>query len=520
MDFAYDGLPVIETTGGKLKGYRYDGIYTYKGIPYAHAERWQMAKPATWEGVFDATNYGRVAPLMTQDNPKGELKCPHAYWPQDEDCLSLNIWTNSLETKKPVMVWIHGGGYSAGSSIEQIAYDGANLAKNDVVMVSINHRLNILGFLDLEPFGEKFKNSANAGLDDIVKSLQWIHDNIAQFGGDPDNVTLFGQSGGGMKIGLLMQIPAADGLFKRGIMMSGIGGTFMPPCPKGSDGTLIVTKMLEELHLTTDDIDTLCTMPYQQIFDAYNKVMPEVAKAGGYVGNNPREDDYCLGEGNVTEFTEQAKKTSVMIGSVFGEFGGFMPLPFNKHEITEEQLLPILEQRYHEYTNDIVKEFKEAYPDNALADLLVIDTIFRPLNNDFTIAKAALKDADVYNYVFNPEFAMDGGSAAWHCSDIPYFFGNIDKAPYTFSVPYAEQLQKEMMGAFLAYAKTGNPNHADLKGWNPCTEQEVHTMIFGRNSHEEINHDKKLFELFDKALPKLTLESLFAAMADGAQIQH
>lgn len=185
-----------------------------------------MPQEITWEGIKDASSYGFVCPLLSQDTPSAELLVPHRYWPQDEHCQNLNIWTNSLdkEKKSPVMVWLHGGGYFAGSSIEQVAYDGFNMCMNgDVVVVSVNHRLNVLGYLDLSPFGEKYKNSGNAGHADLVAALGWIHDNIELFGGDPYNVTIFGQSGGGMKVADLMQIADADGLFHRGLIMSGVG---------------------------------------------------------------------------------------------------------------------------------------------------------------------------------------------------------------------------------------------------------------------------------------------------------
>ena len=223
--FQYDEVPVLETTSGKLKGYFYNGSYVFKGVPYAYADRFQMPVPSQWEGVRDASSYGFVCPLMMQDTPSAELMVPHRYWPMDEHCQNLNIWTKELDkdAKKPVVVWLHGGGYFAGSSIEQVAYDGRNMCvKGDVVVVSINHRLNILGYLDLSPFGEKYYNSGNAGHADMVAALQWVHDNIALFGGDPENVTIFGQSGGGMKVADLMQIPAADGLFHKGLIMSGV----------------------------------------------------------------------------------------------------------------------------------------------------------------------------------------------------------------------------------------------------------------------------------------------------------
>ena len=146
---------------------------------------------------------------------------PHMYWSEKEDCQNLNIWTPSIRDgrKRPVMVWLHGGGFSAGSSIEQLAYDGENLSRaGDVVVVSVNHRLNVLGYLDLSPFGEKYQDSANAGNLDLIAALEWIRDNIEGFGGDPENVTLFGQSGGGVKVWSLLQMPEADGLFHKGII--------------------------------------------------------------------------------------------------------------------------------------------------------------------------------------------------------------------------------------------------------------------------------------------------------------
>lgn len=177
-NFNYDEVPVVETTGGRLKGFLYEGAYIYRGVPYAYADRFQMPEETSWEGVKDATSYGFVCPLMNQDTPSAELMVPHRYWPQDEHCQNLNIWTKSLdkEAKKPVVVWLHGGGYFAGSSIEQVAYDGYNMCMDgDVVVVSVNHRLNLLGYLDLSPFGEKYKNSGNAGHADMVAALRWIH---------------------------------------------------------------------------------------------------------------------------------------------------------------------------------------------------------------------------------------------------------------------------------------------------------------------------------------------------------
>lgn len=265
--FQYDSLPVVETKAGKLRGYQWEGTYIFKGIRYARAKRFQLPEEAEpWEGVREAASYGFVCPMLTRDNPQGELLVPHRYWPQDEDCLSLNIWSQSLDrsAKKPVLFWIHGGAFSMGSSIEQKAYNGENMSKyGDVVVVTVNHRLNILGYFDMSPYGEKYAGSANAGQADLVAALLWVRDNIEAFGGDPGNVTIFGQSGGGMKVSGLMQTPEADGLFHKGMIMSGVAGDILPYST--GDSRPLIRAMLEELGLTEDEAGRLETIPYHDL---------------------------------------------------------------------------------------------------------------------------------------------------------------------------------------------------------------------------------------------------------------
>ena len=190
----------------------------FKGIPYAKARRFHAPEPVErWDGILEATSYGYVCPLLELPKPYGELNIPHRYWIMNEECQNLNVWTPACDgEKRPVMVWLHGGGFEAGSAIENIAYEGENMCRiGQVVVVSINHRLNLLGYFDLSAYGSEYANSGNAGTDDIIMALQWIQDNIANFGGDPENVTLFGQSGGGAKITTLLQTPKADGLFAK-----------------------------------------------------------------------------------------------------------------------------------------------------------------------------------------------------------------------------------------------------------------------------------------------------------------
>ena len=187
--------PIVETKAGKLRGVIVEDAYIFRGIRYAEAERFHMPHPVTpWEGVKDAIMYGPVCKEMATPIAHDAYNVPHFYFPQDENCQYLNVWTQAInepDRKRPVMLWIHGGGFTSGSSVELYAYDGEELSKfGDVVVVSLNHRLNLLGFMDLSEYGEEYKYSGNVGMADIVEALRWIRDNIAVFGGDPDNVTI------------------------------------------------------------------------------------------------------------------------------------------------------------------------------------------------------------------------------------------------------------------------------------------------------------------------------------------
>lgn len=426
--FDYDGVPVLHTTSGDLKGYFYDGVYIYKGIPYAYADRFQMPVPSKWDGVKDATNYGFVCPLQNQDTPNGELMVPHRYWPQDEHCQSLNIWTNKLdpEAKKPVLVWFHGGGYAAGSSIEQVAYDGVSIAKKgDSILVSVNHRLNILGYLDLSPFGEKYKNSANAGHADMVAALQWVHDNIALFGGDPENVTIFGQSGGG-----------------------------------------------------------------------------------------PKKGDYFYGNPFDAGFREHAHQIPMMIGTVYGEFATFAPAAYDKNKLTAEEILEILKKVYGDNAEKVLDAFKEAYPEKNGVDVLAIDRAMR--EPTVKLAKLFAKGGGkAYLYNFALEFPFQHGKPAWHCSDIPYFFGNADLVEICGIPDVSDKLESEIFGALLAFAKNGTPDHAGLPHWPEVEAEDADTMVFDRKTEVKHNYDDKVFAEINKVLKPWSFMDM---MADN--IQH
>lgn len=509
--FEYDEVPEVCTKAGKIRGYKWDGIYIFKGITYAHAKRFQMPEePQPWEGVREAVSYGFVCPLLQQDTPTGEILVPHRYWPQDENCLNLNIWTPSLDSKekKPVMVWLHGGGYTAGSAIEQKAYNGLNMSSyGDVVVVSVNHRLNILGFLDLAPFGEKYKNSANAGLADLVAALKWIRENIEVFGGDASNVTLFGQSGGGMKVTGLMQIPEADGLFHKAIVMSGVSdGKLLGALP--GDGTDIVKAILKELKLSETEVEKLETVPYYELANAYNKVSVEILKKGKYIGGAPMINDYYKGEPLLTGFREHAQKIPLMVGSVFGEFF-FRPLGFDKYNVKEEKITEMLKKVYGENWERVKQTFTRTYPDKQLGDLLALDRIFRIPSKDLVKLHAQHSKAKAFLYHFTLDFPYQNGKIAWHCSDIPFAFHNTDKIEICNIEGVTKQLESQIFHAFIQFARTGNPNHPDIPEWEEVTADRIPTMIFDKNCELRINYDDELMTLLEEIMPPISLATLF-----------
>lgn len=502
--FKCDDSTIVSTKKGKLQGYFYDGVYVFKGVHYAEADRFMQPKEVeSWEGIKDATSYGMVCNLMHQDNPQGELYVPHAYWPMDEHCQNLNIWTTKLDggSKKPVMVWFHGGGFSAGSAIEQLAYEGDEMAKRgDVVVVNVNHRLNILGYLDLEPFGEKYKNSGNCGNADLVAALKWVHENIEAFGGDPENVTIFGQSGGGMKVTSLMQTPEADGLFHKAIVMSGVlDENFMGNNQGG--GKRIVSEILSVLGLEEKDVEKLETLPYPELVAAYETAVENINDPSVYKGQSPIVNDYYLGEPHIVGFTENAKKIPMMIGTVMGEFA-FMPLPFNKTKLSEEEITEKIREKFKEYTDDLIAEYKKAYPGKNLADILALDFIFRVPTMKLIAEASKRSEAPTYSYMFSFEFPVQNGKIAWHCSDIPFVFHNTCRVPSANVEGVSDKLQEQVFSAVMSFAKTGNPNNDKIPTWEASKENDEATFIYDTECECRHNFDHELIRIGGEAFAK------------------
>ena len=502
---ASQNTALVTTTKGKIRGYCYDGLSIFKGIPYATARRFHAPEPLTpWDGVMDCTSYGYVCPLLQMDAPKGELLVPHRYWPSSENCQNLNVWTPGCDDqKRPVLFWMHGGGYTAGSSIEQLAYEGENMAHyGDVVVVSVNHRLNILGYLDLSEYGEEYANSANAGSNDLIAALRWVQENIASFGGDPDNVTVMGQSGGGAKVTTLLQTPAADGLFHKGVNMSGVVG----PILADSVGSAkpLVEAMLQELKLA--DVHALETVPYDRMAEAYNLVSPGLKQQGQYVGCTPKANAFYRGTPDTNGFRTETAGIPLMVGTVFGEFMGFGAPAVDKAAAGEAEQIAVLQQFMGKETCDrMLPMFREAYPERAPIDLVSLDTIFRGPAQQYIRQRAALNSC-TYSYLFNQDFTMDNGHVAWHCADIPYFFHNCELVPVTQEEGVVENLENAIFSSLMAFMRTGNPGCEALPDWPACTPEEEHTMLYAARCTVRTNHDAELIPAMSSVLIPLMMK--------------
>ncbi len=515
--FCYDfDASVAETTKGKVRGYFYNDIHIFKGIPYAKAKRFHAPQPVdAWEGVFDATSYGYVCPLLDLPKPGGEIHVPHRYWVMNEDCQNLNIWTPACDDgKRPVLVWLHGGGYESGSAIEQIAYEGENMCRiGQVVVVSINHRLNVLGYLDLSAFGEEYANSGNAGTDDIIAALKWINENIAKFGGDPQNVTLFGQSGGGAKVTTLLQTPAADGLFAKGINMSGVVGSALPDS-QGS-GEDLVRAMMDVLNV--DNVKALEEVPYSALAAAYNKVRPKLQKEGKYVGGSPFVNGYYMGDPVLNGFRKETAHIPLLVGTVFGEFTSFSSAPYDKRNMTvEEGKAAVAEMVGEEGATVLLPLFERAYPERHPVDLLNLDFLFRAPAMDYIRCRSALNDC-TYSYFFNQDMPVEGGRTPWHCADIPYVFHNTELVPNTQMEGVTEKLESQIFECVMAFARAGDPNHDGIPAWPASTPDEEQVLIFDSNTRLVCNHDKELIPVFIKYMGPIFMKRF---MDNAEDIQH
>ena len=494
-------VPVVETDKGKVRGFFEKGVYKFRGIKYANAKRYCSPEEVEpWDGVKDCLAYGKVAPTIEGRGTAYEtmgILVEYRWMPEDEDCQYINVWTQSIDgsQKKPVMVWLHGGGFFCGSSIEFNAYEAENLCQDGgVVVVSLNHRLNILGFLDLSDYGEQYHNSGNLGMEDIVAALRWVQKNIASFGGDPDNVTIFGHSGGGMKCTALMQIPAAAGLFHKAVIQSGVNSNDVfrvTPEKSRKVGRAIV----EEIG----GLDKLLTARFRDISDAYLKVYPELWKErlGEWA---PVENDWYLGDPCYVEPTEKFKTTPIIIGTCIAE-----PLmwegKYYDATVSDDKKIEFIRERYGEHTEAMLKLFKKAYPGKDILDLRYLDTEFRPHVLKYIDKRAAVSSAPTYAYMLAYDFSLNGGTPAYHSCEHSLVFRSTD-CMAIMQEPCIEQLCNEISMSWCSFTYNGDPNNKYLpERWLTCEGGDRNTYVFDKRSRCADELDKDMYDYMEKNCP-------------------
>src|SRR5579883_1777472 len=464
--------PVVETTSGKIRGAVLNKVNAFKGISYGEATdvsgRFMApAKPKPWSGVKDALEWGPEAP----QGPHTEIPEVAATIPRQghsEDCLHLNVWTNSVGRggKRPVMLWLHGGGFTSGSGSYSI-YDGANMArKHDVVTVTVNHRLNSFGFLYLPEIG-----ASNAGMLDIVAALQWVRDNIANFGGDPNNVTIFGQSGGAGKVSTLLAMPSAKGLFHRAIVQSGANVRGVA----AADATKTAQMLMSKLNVKS--ADELQMVPMDQLVSATLSV-PGLRLA-------PVVDGKTLPGG---PFDPTAPEISadipLLIGNTEFEVTFFPQTKFDPLDDAGLHAAVKQSTRANDAEVDrLIAVYRKGRPNASNLELSQIIA-----SDGFTAGvlteaeRKAQQKAPVYKYYFTWQSPVrEGKLKSFHTLEIPFVLENVDEGK---SMTGAGQdryaLQSEMSGAWAAFARTGNPNHKGLPNWPRFTLDRRATMIFDK----------------------------------------
>jgi para-nitrobenzyl esterase len=495
--------PLVDIKGGKLRGLREGKTLSFLGIRYAEAERFGLPKAMQpWQGIKNAQVWGPVCPAPEQANVSSdELVFPHRYWIANEHCQYLNVWTQNLRptAKKPVMVWMHGGGFTNGSSMESYAYDGRTLSEfGDVVVVSMNHRLNILGTLDLSAYGPQYANSRYTGTADLVVALQWVQENIEAFGGDPTNVMIFGQSGGGGKVVRMMHMPAAKGLFHRVAAQSGGNNTYRTTDVAASITAqqTIAAHTLKNLNLTGDQIDKLKTVPYSALISAGVAALRSAAPEVGRPTLNWEviaDDQYVM-----REFCDWADTIPLMAGAVFSEMQGTLTRgDGRKNEWTQKDIDDQLTAAYGAKKNDIVAEFKQAFPRKKLQDVLYFAAASRPGVKNLMNRKLEKTTAPVYNYLFTWEYPINGGITSFHCAELAFCFHALSTPQIktaTGGGQVALALQDKVSQAWINFAKTGNPSQPTLE-WKPYTKEDPQAMVFDTVSQSVSLRDDKLVSL-------------------------
>ena len=517
---------VVRTESGRVKGIDQEGSMAFLGIPYAKVERFMPPQPVDkWEGIRVCDHWGPQAMQNTWGRKLSEAE-------MSEQCCVLNVWRPSLTPPvkgektpplnrggregSPVMVWLHGGGFDSGTSAWN---PGMQLAKKDVVVVSVNHRLNILGFLDLSACSPKYKYSGNVGMLDVVQALQWVQKNIRQFGGDPTNVTIFGESGGGGKVGTLLCMPQAKGLFHKAIIMS---GTILNVNTKQMTEEL-GQAVLKELNIDAKHIEDINKVPYDTLYAAGQRAMAAsigTRKPGTPMmwGFGPTPDgETLLQQPFQPGFASISDNIPILIGTTFNELQRLRyDQPMTKDEARRE-----LFRTFGFDANSYLSAFAEAWPDHSPQDLLSIDWLFRPktiitadavtahrssLSPLSPVAKLpncsllaiASHPSPLYMYMFTWRSPVNKGSVHGH--ELKFCFNTLHHAANELPQPTEADLRlaDTMSSVWAQFAHNGNPNIDGLPEWQPYTKENGEMMVFDYQCAIRNNPDRRLEEIIDK----------------------
>ena len=472
----------VQTSAGRVRGYVDTGVHAFRGVPYgastAGAGRFMPPqKPQPWSGVRDAFDWGPRAPAFVGGEPD-EMLPTDPREAQGEDCLVMNIWTPATTGRRPVMVWLHGGGYRSGSGSYTI-YSGRELArKHDVVSIALNHRLNIFGFLYLGEYGGQWAQASNAGILDVVRALEWVRENIAAFGGDPNNVTLFGQSGGAGKVSTVMALPAAKGLFHRAIAQSGANLTGISK----ADAIKTTEQVLQRLNVKPDQLGQLQSIPMERVLAVTRQAgdPPNGLNFGPVVDGRSLPaapfDPVAPGASATVPFLTGTTTTEM---TFFATDAQLRPIDERELRARVRTLLRVDEAK----ANELIALYRQQQPGREPIDLwlrLETDASTFRAQVDAQAERKSAQGAPVFLYRFDYYSPVrEGRLKAMHCMEIPFAFDNLEAGKvYTGDGPMAQRIADQMSAAWAAFARTGNPNHTGLPPWAPFNASARPTMVF------------------------------------------
>lgn len=506
-----DNIAVTQTEYGKVRGYQLRGINYFLGMPYgadtSGANRFlPPQKPTPWTDVYPALWWGNSAPQNMHGRYRNKYASFRDHWNYDdvsEDCLRINVFTPAVNDgkKRPVLFWIHGGGFTEGNGIEQDGYNGENFARfGDVVFCSVNHRLGPLGFCNLAGVGgERFAASGNVGMMDIVAALEWVRDNISNFGGDPGSVTIMGQSGGGAKVCILTAMPSAKGLFHKAVVLSGASRRAGDKARSEELGAAVVA----EAGLTATELDKLQTMPWEEFYACATRAQQSVAKKAGPGGGltrgfSPVVDGVVLPQ---NPYDPAAAPTAANIPMIISSVQNEQSISWvdaSAESMTAEQAVERLKTRagfgggLGDKAQEVFDSYAKAFPGRKPVEIWSLVSS----NRQSVVALADVKSqqpAPVFVdwFTWQPPL-FDNRLRAFHCIDISFWFYNTDlMLTHSGGGPRPRAVSTKMAGALLQFMKTGNPNGPGLPEWPKYSSALGETMIFDDKSYAANDPDRE-----------------------------